>query len=132
MPKNKAYGPDGSSAEFYKHFWEAITPLFIGMKAEITITSKIPPSMNIAMISLLLKPGKHPNNPVYCPLSLIDTDIKIVSKALASRIERVIPFLVHTNQKGFVKGRQSSINTQITKKLRSIFSDPYFSLHVMI
>lgn len=86
------------------------------MIAEFSITFKIPPTMNTSMITLILKPNKDPTHPAnYRPLSLINTDIKIISKTLASRIE-VMPSLIHPDQTGFIKGGQLSINTH---KLRS-------------
>lgn len=96
MPNNKAPGPDGFPAEFFKHFWLTISTLFIRMALEIKHNSKIPPHMNTALISVLLKPGKDPTLPSsYCPLSLINTNIKIISKALATRIETVTPNIIH-------------------------------------
>lgn len=92
IPNNKAPGPDGFPAEFYKHFWTTISPLFLRMIDELTISSKIPPTLNSAMITLLLKPNKDPTDPAsYRSLSLINTDMKITSKTLASTIEGIIP-----------------------------------------
>lgn len=59
---------------------------------ELTIGSQIPPTLNTAMITLLLKPDEDPTDPAsYRPLSLTNTDMKIISKTLASRIEGIIP-----------------------------------------
>lgn len=67
--------------------------------------------MNTATISALLKPNKDPISPSsYRPPSLINTDTKIISKALASRIEKVTPSIIHSDQTGFIKERHSSNN----------------------
>ena len=103
MPNNKSPGPDGFPAEFYKHFWNILAPVFNKLTSEIKQNSKLPPDMNTATISLLLKPNKDPTSPSsYRPLSLINTDTKIISKALAQRIESVIPFIIHSNQTGVI------------------------------
>jgi len=82
MPNNKAPGPDGFPAEFYKHFWSILSPLFIRMINESKQKSKLPDNMNTATISLLLKPNKDPTLPSsYHPISLINVDIKIITKA---------------------------------------------------
>lgn len=113
MENNRAPGPDGFPAEFYKHFWSTISPLFLRMIDEFLITNSIPPMINTAVITLLLKPDKDPTHlSSYRPLSLLNTDIKIISKALSNRIEKVIPFIIHPDQTGFIKGRQSSYNTR--------------------
>lgn len=113
MPNNKAPGPDGFPAEFYKHFWSILSPLFIRMITESKQKSKLPDNMNTATISLLLKPNKDPTSPSsYRPISLINVDIKIITKALAHRIEKVTPSIIHPDQTGFIKGRLSSNNTR--------------------
>ena len=36
---------------------------------------------------------------------MINVDVKIASKAIARRLEQILPNLIHPNQNGFVKGR---------------------------
>ena len=111
MPNNKSPGPDGFPAEFYKHFWNILSPLFFRVTTEIKTTSIIPTHMNTAVMTLLLKPNKDPTHPSsYRPLSLINTDLKIITKTLATRIETVIPLIIHPDQPGFIKNRHASDN----------------------
>ena len=94
MPNQKSPGPDGLPAEFYKHFWKTLSPLFYRVTTEIKTTSTIPTHMNTAIITLILKPNKDPTHPSsYRPLSLINTDLKIITKAITTRIETVTPLL---------------------------------------
>ena len=39
------------------------------------------------------------------PISLINVDTKIASKALAKRLEHILPDLIHCNQSTYVKVR---------------------------
>lgn len=39
------------------------------------------------------------------PISLINVDVKIGSKAIAKRLEKVLPYVIHHNQCAYVKGR---------------------------
>uniref|UniRef100_A0A3B1ID19 Reverse transcriptase domain-containing protein n=1 Tax=Astyanax mexicanus TaxID=7994 RepID=A0A3B1ID19_ASTMX len=111
MPNNKAPGPDRFPVEFYKHFWPSLSPLFNRMISEIKQNAKLPTNMNTAIISLHLKPNKDPTLPSsYRPLSLMNTDTKIISKALANRIQTVIHNLIHPDQTGFLQVRHSSTN----------------------
>lgn len=102
LPNNKSPGLDGFPPEFYKHFWSIISPQFLDMSAEIKNSSSIPQHMNTALISVLLKPNKDPLLCTsYRPISLINTDMKIISKTLALRLETVISSLIHPDQTGF-------------------------------
>ena len=39
------------------------------------------------------------------PISLINVDVKIASKVIATRVIKVFPEIIHCNQTGYVKGR---------------------------
>ena len=39
------------------------------------------------------------------PVTLLNCDYKIASKCIASRIQKVLPRLIHNNQTGFLKNR---------------------------
>jgi hypothetical protein len=42
----------------------------------------------------------------YRPITILNSDYKIFTKALANKLSRVAPYLVHKNQSGFMKGRK--------------------------
>ncbi|CAJ1048216.1 LINE-1 retrotransposable element ORF2 protein [Xyrichtys novacula] len=48
----------------------------------------------------------------YRPISLLNVDIKIITKALSHQLEKIIPSIIHPDQTGFTKGRNSSNNTR--------------------
>ena len=47
------------------------------------------------------------------PITLLNTDYKIASKAIAERLETVLSNLVHTDQTGFIKGRYIGENIRV-------------------
>ncbi|KAL9966977.1 hypothetical protein ACROYT_G025128 [Oculina patagonica] len=53
------------------------------------------------------------------PISLINVDVKIASKALAKRLECILPFIIHRNQNAYVKGRLISDSTRIIDDIMS-------------
>ena len=71
----------------------------------------MPVSMRTAVISTIPKPGKdHMQMSNYRPLSLLNNDYKLFAEMLATRLERVVPSLVHFDQVGFFKGHHAATN----------------------
>ena len=54
------------------------------------------------------------------PMSLFNTDMKIVSKALSTRIKIVLPFLISSNQTVYVKNRFISKNGRVISDVLDI------------
>ena len=71
----------------------------------------LPPSFYEATISLIHKPGKDPLEPgSYRPISLLNTDYKILAKILATRLENILPTIIFQDQTGFIKNRHLFFN----------------------
>ncbi len=67
--------------------------------------------MRAAIITLLHKKGREPQQCTnYRPISLINVDDKILAKILTTRLEEVVPLLIHQDQVGFMRGRSSADN----------------------
>ena len=54
---------------------------------------------------------------IYCssnwrPITLLSVDYKIASKAIAKRIESLLPKLIHSDQTGFIKDRYIGQNVR--------------------
>ena len=47
------------------------------------------------------------------PITLLNADLKIATKAIAKRLEHVLPNLIHSDQTGFVKGRYIGENIRL-------------------
>ena len=46
--------------------------------------------------------------------------MKIISKVLPARIKNVLPFLIHSNQKAYVKNRLTILNGRLTSNILEI------------
>ena len=103
---NKTPGNDGLTVEFYKFFWPEIGTLLVDSlnyaysHGELSITQKQ------AIITLIEKKDKDRRLiKNWRPISLLNVDVKIGSKAIAKRLEKVLPHIIHYDQNAFVKGR---------------------------
>lgn len=92
---------DGYPLEFFKRFWQVISPLFNIMVKGIKLSGLTP-----AHINTLLPMTDKDLTSSYRPLSLTNYDLKIISKTPANRLETVISSLTHSDQTGFIKHRQ--------------------------
>ena len=116
LNRESSPGLDGLSPLFYIIFWELLKdPLFDCYKESIANKS-LSLSQRRAIISLLPKGTDIDLNSLsnWRPISLLCTDYKILSRALATRLEKVLSKLIHPNQVGYIRGRSISDHTRLT------------------
>ena len=102
---NKAPGPDGLTAAFYKKFVGDLLPLFRAVIEESWNEGELPASMNLSYITLLPKAENCTQTSQYRPISLINVDYKIISKVHTQRLSKHIGTLIHPDQAAVCKGR---------------------------
>lgn len=73
-------------AEFSKYF-QVYSPLLLSVFVKSLTAKMIPPSV----ISLL---PKKDTDPLECPVSLLNTDVKILAKVLARHLETLAPEMI--------------------------------------
>lgn len=79
----------------------------------------LPPSFTMAHITVLPKPGKDPSAcSSYRPISLLNLDVKLLSKMIATRICRHLPDIIGPEQLGFMPGRE--LRDNVTKAVNLI------------
>ena len=103
---NKTPGNDGIPIEFYKTFWLVLKDSFIKCVNECFEKGEMSNSEKQAVITLIEKKGKDRSLlKNWCPISLVNVATKIMTKAIAWRIKKVLPDIIHQNQTGYVKDR---------------------------
>lgn len=67
---------------------------------------KLPATLNEATITLISKKGKDLEQVgSFRPVSLLNSDLKILAKTLALRLSPLVAKLIHLDQTGFIPGR---------------------------
>lgn len=105
MAKGKSPGRDGLNKEFYTKLWHVIGDDFTEVVNNSWLCGRLPPSMKEAIITLLYKKGDAQDISNWRPISLLNVDYKILSKAVANRFTSVMDRLIHYSQACGVKGR---------------------------
>ena len=103
---NKTPGNDGLTIEFYKFFWPEIGTLLVDSLNYAYCHGELSNTQKQAVITLIEKKDKDRRLiQNWRPISLLNVDVKIGSKAIAKRLEKVLPYIIHHDQSAFVNGR---------------------------
>jgi len=106
LPKSKSPGPDGLICELYSAFKEEFSIILTRLFNFCIENNNIPQQMQEANIHLLFKKGDTDNLANWRPISLLDTDYKILSSTLNNRLKSHLKHMIHSDQKGFVPTRK--------------------------
>lgn len=106
LNNGKSPGRDGLSGEFYKHFKEVLTPILKEVYDEIFEKEETSHLMGIGVIKLIFKKRGDKNDlKNYRPITMLNTDYKILAKILANRLKKILPNIIETNQAYAIEGR---------------------------
>merc|ERR1712004_26903 len=89
VKKDSSPGPDGITFHFYKLFWEVIKEDLLSVYEFSFESGKLSYSQYLALIILLYKKGLREDIKNWRPISLSNTDTKILTKVFAERIKIV-------------------------------------------
>ena len=111
MSNNKTPGEDGIPVDFYKVFWNKIKQPFYDMMLQVYENKELHDSARTGILNLIPKAGKDMRYIKNLrPITLLNTDYKLIEKAIADKMIPALEHLIHTDQRGFMKNRRISVN----------------------
>uniref|UniRef100_A0A803TZS1 Reverse transcriptase domain-containing protein n=1 Tax=Anolis carolinensis TaxID=28377 RepID=A0A803TZS1_ANOCA len=113
MENNKAPGPDGLNALYYKTFAEEMIPFLKKIMNDVLNNKELPNSWRYATITVIPKEGQDLKNVKnYRPISLLNSDYKIFTSILADRLKTFLMEWIGEEQTGFLPQRQMRDNVR--------------------
>ena len=106
LPNNKSPGCDGFTTNFYNFFWVDIKDLLLDSYVYSFEHGLLTQEQRRGILNILPKKGKDLRYLAnWRPVSLLTTDYKILTKAQAMKLQKVIPSIVNSDQVGYIKKR---------------------------
>jgi exonuclease III len=104
-PSGKSPGLDGIPVELYRRGSSALAPLLARVYSAMGHTGQMPRAVLDGLITSLHKTGDRTNPEQYRPITLLNTDYRVLAKVLANRLLRCMGTLISPEQSAFVRGR---------------------------
>ena len=113
MKKNKSPGMDGITTEFYQAFWPFLGNLLVDVFNQSYELGKLPDSQRKSVMSLIFKRGDEDDISNYRPISLTNTDYRILAFTLAERMQKVLGGIISNDQTAYIKGKCMGTNIRL-------------------
>ena len=114
MGTGKSSGKDGLTVEFYRCFFDIFGNDLLNSLNAAYKNGEMSISQRRGVITLIPKENSYPRElSNWRPITLLNVDYKIASKAIATRMEKILPLLINSNQTGFMKGRYIGQNIRL-------------------
>ena len=106
LKNGKSPGSDGFTADFYKFFWTMLHPVVFDSLTHALEKGQLSIDQKRGIINLIPKKDKDPRLlKNWRPISLLNTDYKIITKLLANRVKEVLPTVINSDQVAYLKNR---------------------------
>ncbi|KAK3538866.1 hypothetical protein QTP86_018775, partial [Hemibagrus guttatus] len=120
MSGGKAPGVDSLPLELYKFLWKELGEDLLEVLEESRRERCLSLSSRRAVITLLPKKGDLQDIKNWRPVSLLCTDYKVMSKALANRLRDIMDFVIQTDQTYCVPNRSIIDNVSLIRDILDV------------
>ena len=117
MDPLKALGPDGLPPLFFQKFWPTIREEVSHAVLTCLNSGSIPSTINCTFITLIPKVKNPSRVSNFHPIALCNIIYKLISKIVANRLKKVLPFIISKTQSAFQSNKAISDNILVAFKL---------------
>lgn len=114
MHPDKAPGPDGMTPAFFQKHWSVVRNEVIQLVRDFFSTGEIVEKMNATNIVLIPKKKNPTLLTELRPIALCNVVMKIITKVLANRLNKVLEVVILDSQSAFLPGRLISDNIMVS------------------
>ena len=124
LPNGKSPGSDGFTTEYYKMFWPHISKYVIDSFNHASETGKLSIDQRRGIITLTPKKGKDLKDlKNWRPITLLNTDFKILAKTFGIRMQKVLQNIISSDQVGYLPGRYIGQNIRLIQDVIDFCND---------
>ena len=116
-PSGRSPGPDGIPAELYRKLGAALGPLLSRLFSAIGQLADAPAGFLDGAVAMLHKAGSRVVVANYRPITLLNADYRLLTKVLASRLQRALAEVIDPVQTAFLAGRRIGENLMLLQSL---------------
>ena len=131
LPTGKSPGPDCIPNKFYRTFSKTLAPILEKVFAESTSRGSLPSEVGDGLISLLYKKSERDDPRNYRPITLLNSDYKIMMRVLATRMATAVTQFVSDPQTGFVPDSFLPENIMLLKLIQDWADDENQELYLL-
>lgn len=123
MNLNKSPGPDGITTEFYQTFWDSLAEDIVEVFNSNFMRGSMTESQRESLLRLLYKKDNRALLTNWRPISLLNTDYKILATVMALRLRPTLPSIIDEDQTCGIPERTIFDNILRVRDLAKMASD---------
>ena len=121
MNENATPGPNGLTVSFYKKFFDTLAPIYEQFLTLLYKGNNLAYYFKLSFITVLPKDsGSLLEIKNYRPISLLNTDFKMLTKAIVNKISPFLELLIHPDQAACIKGRNIQKTNHLIRDIISL------------
>ena len=117
VPAGLSPGPDGIPSELYRTYRSQLSPVLAAVMSAIGRLGQTPIDFLDGVLVALFKKGDIADAANYRPITLLNTDYRLLAKVLAARLGPALQSLIGPEQSAFLPGRSIGENIMFLQLL---------------